>query len=116
MVKPRILVVDDEESIRRTLRMTLEYEGYDVLEASSGAEALETIERENLDLVFLDIKMPGMDGLEALEELKERGRSPAVIMISGHGNVQTAVSATKLGAFDFIEKPLETERALVAVR
>lgn len=116
MVKPRILVVDDEESIRKTLRMTLEYEGYEVLEASSGAEALETSEREPLDLVFLDIKMPGMDGLEVLEEWKERGSSPAVIVISGHGNVQTAVAATKLGAFDFIEKPLETERVLVAVR
>ena len=116
MVKPRILVVDDEESIRKTLRMTLEYEGYEISEASSGAEALALLERDPSDLVFLDIKMQGMDGLEVLEKLTERSGAPQVIMVSGHGSVQTAVSATKLGAFDFIEKPLETERVLVAVR
>jgi two-component system, NtrC family, nitrogen regulation response regulator NtrX len=116
MVKSRILVVDDEEPIRKTLRMTLEYEGYEVVEASSGAEALVLIEKEPTDLVFLDIKMPGMDGLEVLEKLTERAAGPQVIMVSGHGSVQTAVQATKLGAFDFIEKPLETERVLVAVR
>jgi len=116
MVKPRILVVDDEEPIRKTLRMTLEYEGYEVSEASSGSEALEKIEHEPYELVFLDIKMPGMDGLEVLEELRERTTAPQVVVISGHGNVETAVQATKLGAFDFIEKPLETERVLLAVR
>ncbi len=116
MVKPRILVVDDEEPIRKTLRMTLEYEGYDVSEASSGSEALEKIDKEPPELVFLDIKMPGMDGLEVLEEVRERTTAPQVVMISGHGTVDTAVQATKLGAFDFIEKPLETERVLLAVR
>ena len=116
MVKPRILVVDDEEPIRKTLRMTLEYEGYEVSEASSGSDALDKIEHEPCELVFLDIKMPGMDGLEVLEELRERTTAPQVVMISGHGNVETAVQATKLGAFDFIEKPLETERVLLAVR
>jgi two-component system nitrogen regulation response regulator NtrX len=116
MLKPRILVVDDEEPIRKTLRMALEYEGYDVSEASSGQEAIALIEREPADLVFLDIKMPGMDGLEVLEKLSERPSAPLVIMVSGHGSVQTAVQATKLGAFDFIEKPLETERVLLAVR
>jgi two-component system nitrogen regulation response regulator NtrX len=116
MVKPRILVVDDEEPIRKTLRMTLEYEGYEVSEASSGSEALDKIENEPPELVFLDIKMPGMDGLEVLEEVRERTTAPQVVMISGHGNVDTAVQATKLGAFDFIEKPLETERVLLAVR
>ena len=116
MVKPRILVVDDEEPIRKTLRMTLEYEGYDVSEGSSGAEALDKIENERYDLVFLDIKMPGMDGFEVLGELRERTTAPQVVVVSGHGNVQTAVQATKLGAFDFIEKPLETERILLAVR
>jgi two-component system nitrogen regulation response regulator NtrX len=116
LVKPRILIIDDEEPIRRTLRMTLEYEGYEVLEASSGSDGLEKVEREALDVIFLDIKMPGMDGLEVLEQMQERGSTPAVIVISGHGNVKTAVAATKLGAFDFIEKPIETERALVAVR
>ncbi|MGH9336587.1 MAG: sigma-54-dependent transcriptional regulator, partial [Vicinamibacteria bacterium] len=116
MLKPRILVVDDEEPIRKTLRMTLEYEGYEVSEASSGQEALALIEREPSDLLFLDIKMPGMDGLEVLEKLSEKPSAPLVIMVSGHGSVQTAVQATKLGAFDFIEKPLETERVLLAVR
>ncbi|MGH9318462.1 MAG: sigma-54-dependent transcriptional regulator, partial [Vicinamibacteria bacterium] len=116
MLKPRILVVDDEEPIRKTLRMTLEYEGYEVSEASSGQEALALIEREPSDLMFLDIKMPGMDGLEVLEKLSEKPSAPLVIMVSGHGSVQTAVQATKLGAFDFIEKPLETERVLLAVR
>ncbi len=116
MLKPRILVVDDEEPIRKTLRMALEYEGYDVSEASSGQEALAFTEREPADLVFLDIKMPGMDGLEVLGKLHERPSAPLVIMVSGHGSVQTAVQATKLGAFDFIEKPLETERVLLAVR
>ena len=76
MVKPRILVVDDEESIRKTLRMTLEYEGYEVTEASSGSEALEKIEHEPSELVFLDIKMPGMDGLEVLAEVRERTTAP----------------------------------------
>ncbi len=116
MVKSRILVVDDEEPIRKALRMALEYEGYEVSEASSGNEALEAIETEPPDLVFLDIKMPGMDGLEVLGEVREQTTAPQVIMISGHGNVETAVQATKRGAFDFIEKPLETERILLAVR
>jgi len=116
MVKPRILVVDDEEPIRKALRMTLEYEGYEVSEASSGNEALDRIEDDLPDLVFLDIKMPGMDGLEVLGEVRERTTAPQVVMISGHGNVETAVQATKKGAFDFIEKPLETERVLLAVR
>jgi two-component system nitrogen regulation response regulator NtrX len=115
-MKPRILVVDDEESIRKTMRMTLEYEGFEVLEAASGVEGIQAVEQEEPDLVFLDIKMPGMDGLEVLGELKKIAASIQVIIISGHGNVQTAVQATKLGAFDFIEKPLETERVLLAVR
>ena len=116
MVRPSILVVDDEKPIRKTLRMTLEYEGYYVLEASSGREAVEKLNREPTDLVFLDIKMPGMDGLEVLEEIRKIPMAPKVIMISGHGTVDTAVQATKLGAFDFLEKPLETERILLALR
>lgn len=115
-MKPRILVVDDEESIRKTMRMTLEYEGFDVTEAASGAEAIRLVESGGPDLVFLDIKMSGMDGLEVLSALKKKAPGSQVVMISGHGNVQTAVQATKLGAFDFIEKPLETERILLAVR
>ena len=115
-MKPRILVVDDEEPIRKTMRMTLEYEGFEVTEAPSGVEAIKAVEQDPPDLIFLDIKMPGIDGLEVLEQLKEKTPSTQVIIISGHGNVETAVQATRLGAFDFIEKPLETERVLLAVR
>jgi len=115
-MKARILVVDDEAEIRRSVRMILEYEGYDVQEASSGPEALALIEREPPDLVFLDIKMPGVDGLEALEKIKNVNESLPVVIISGHGTVSTAVEATKLGAFDFIEKPLASERVLVTIK
>ena len=96
--------------------MILEYEGYDVLEASSGPEGLAMIERDAPDLVFLDIKMPGLDGLEALQRIRQSNESLPVVIISGHGTVSTAVEATKLGAFDFIEKPLASERVLVTIR
>jgi two-component system, NtrC family, nitrogen regulation response regulator NtrX len=115
-MKPRILVIDDEAEIRRSVRMILEYEGYDVVEASSGPEGLAMIEREPPDLVFLDIKMPGLDGLEALQRVRQTNESLPVVIISGHGTVSTAVEATKLGAFDFIEKPLASERVLVTIR
>src|SRR5262249_31167728 len=115
-MKSRILVVDDEAEIRRSVRMILEYEGYDVQEASSGPEALALIERQAPDLVFLDIKMPGVDGLEALDKIKHVNESLPVVIISGHGTVSTAVEATKLGAFDFIEKPLASERVLVTIK
>ena len=97
--------------------MILEYEGYDVIEASSGPEGVALAEREAPDLVFLDIKMPGMDGLEVLKRLKASNENALpVVMISGHGTVSTAVEATKAGAFDFIEKPLASERVLVTIR
>ena len=115
-MKARILVVDDEAEIRRSLRMILEYEGYDVQEASSGPEAIALVEREPPDLAFLDIKMPGMDGLETLEKIRGSNESLPVVIVSGHGTVSTAVEATKLGAFDFIEKPLASERVLVTIR
>jgi two-component system nitrogen regulation response regulator NtrX len=115
-MKIRILVVDDEAEIRRSVRMILEYEGYDVQEASSGPEGLALIEREPPDLVFLDIKMPGLDGLEALQKIRQANETLPVVIISGHGTVSTAVEATKLGAFDFIEKPLASERVLVTIR
>ena len=115
-MKPRILVVDDEAEIRRSVRMILEYEGYEVIEASSGPEGLTLAERESPDLVFLDIKMPGMDGLDALQRLKSTNESIPVVIISGHGTVSTAVEATKAGAFDFIEKPLASERVLLTIR
>ena len=115
-MKARILVIDDEAEIRRSVRMILEYEGYDVQEASSGPEGLAIIEREAPDLVFLDIKMPGMDCLEALQRIRQSNESLPVVIVSGHGTVSTAVDATKLGAFDFIEKPLASERVLVTIR
>jgi len=115
-MKARILVVDDEAEIRRSVRMILEYEGYDVQEASSGPEALALIEREPPDLMFLDIKMGGLDGLETLQKIRQVNEALPVVIISGHGTVSTAVEATKLGAFDFIEKPLASERVLVTIR
>src|SRR5215204_5116740 len=115
-MKARILVVDDEAEIRRSVRMILEYEGYDVQEASSGPEAIALVEREPPDLAFLDIKMGGMDGLETLQKIRQTNEALPVVIISGHGTVSTAVEATKLGAFDFIEKPLASERVLVTIR
>src|SRR5215217_4412685 len=115
-MKARILVIDDEAEIRRSVRMILEYEGYDVIEAASGPEGLTMAERETPDLVFLDVKMPGMDGLEVLQRIKALNEAVPVVIISGHGTVSTAVEATKAGAFDFIEKPLASERVLVTIR
>jgi two-component system, NtrC family, nitrogen regulation response regulator NtrX len=115
-MKSRILVIDDEAEIRRSVRMILEYEGYEVIEASSGPDGVTLVERESPDLVFLDIKMPGMDGLDALQRIKASKETLPVVIISGHGTVSTAVEATKAGAFDFIEKPLATERVLVTIR
>lgn len=115
--KGKILVVDDEENIRKSLKMILEYEGYNFLEAADGEEAIDIIEETiGLDLVLLDIKLPGRDGLDVLAELKKKPYSPEIIMISGHGTVQSAVEATKLGAFDFLEKPLHRERVLISIR
>src|SRR5512139_296971 len=113
---PRILVVDDEAAIRDSLRMILQYEGYDVMLAATGEEGVKLVEREAPDLVFLDIKMPGMDGLEVLQRLRALTEGTPIVMISGHATISTAVEATRLGAFDFIEKPLESERVLVTVR
>jgi two-component system nitrogen regulation response regulator NtrX len=115
-VKPRILVIDDESAIRDSLKMILEYEGYEVLGAATGQDGLSAVDRDPPDLVLLDIKMAGMDGLEVLQRLRALHETVPVVMISGHATVSTAVEATKLGAFDFIEKPLSTERVLVTVR
>jgi len=115
--KAKILVVDDEENIRKSLKMILEYEGYTFLEASSGEEALSILdETVDVDLVFLDVKLPGMDGLEVLTGVKKRPVSPEVIVISGHGTISNAVEATKLGAFEFLEKPLHRDRVLLSIR
>ena len=115
-MKSRILVIDDEAAIRDSMRMILEYEGFEFVGAATGEEGIAVVGREPVDLVFLDIKMPGMDGLEVLGTLKAASEDLPVVMISGHGTVATAVEATKLGAFDFIEKPLATERILLAIR
>ncbi len=113
----RILVIDDEENIRKSLKMILEYEGYEFFEASTGEDGLEMLrETVGIDLVLLDIKMPGKDGLEVLTEIKQKPYSPEVIMISGQGTIQAAVEATKLGAFDFLEKPLHRDRVLLCLR
>jgi two-component system nitrogen regulation response regulator NtrX len=116
MAKPRILVVDDEAAIRDSLRMTLEYSGYEVFGAATGQEGLVLAEREAPDLVLLDIKMPGMDGMDVLSRLRATNESLPVVMISGHGTTSTAVEAIKKGAFDFLDKPFEsTERLLVTI-
>ncbi len=110
-----ILVVDDEESIRTSLAGILEDEGFKPLFAADGVDALALAKREVLDLVLLDIWMPRMDGLETLQKLKELHPELIVIMMSGHGTIETAVKATKMGAYDFIEKPLSLEKVIVAV-
>ena len=113
---PRILVVDDEAGIRESLSSILRDEGYRVDAVASGEEALDRAAAGPIDVVLLDIWLPGIDGLEALSRLQSLARPPAVIIISGHGNIETAVRATKLGAFDFVEKPLSLERIIVLVR
>jgi two-component system nitrogen regulation response regulator NtrX len=110
-----ILVVDDEESIRTSLAGILEDEGYKPLFAADGVDALALAKQEVLDLVLLDIWMPRMDGLETLQKLKELHPQLIVIMMSGHGTIETAVKSTKMGAYDFIEKPLSLEKVVVAV-
>src|SRR5438128_2493874 len=116
MPKSRILVIDDEAAIRDSLKMTLEYEGYEFVGAATGQEGLALAEREAPDLVLLDVKMPGMDGLEVLDRLRAMNEALPVVVISGHGTISTAVEATKKGAFDFIEKPFASERVLVSLR
>ena len=110
-----ILIIDDEKDIRSSLSGILEDEGYQVLCAASGLEGIECVRQELPDLILLDIWMPGMDGLETLGKLKAQFPHTTVIMISGHGTIETAVRATKLGAFDFIEKPLSLEKVLISV-
>jgi two-component system nitrogen regulation response regulator NtrX len=111
----QILVVDDEERIRQSLNGILKDEGYEVLEAKDGLQALKQIESDPPELVLLDIWMPGMDGMEVLERMKGQIPNLPVIMISGHGNIELAVKAVRLGAYDFIEKPLSLEKVLLTV-
>ncbi len=114
-MKKTVLIVDDEEMIRQSLEGILKDEGYDVFTAASGEEALRIIEDELPSLVLLDIWLPGMDGLETLKIIKSDYPAVCVVMMSGHGTIETAVKATKLGAFDFIEKPLSLEKVILAV-
>ncbi len=112
----RVLVADDEQGIRNALGQLLEFEGYEVRTVSSGVDALAEYERWRPHLVFLDVKMAGIDGLETLKRVRQLDPAAIVVMISGHGTVQTAVEATQLGAYDFLEKPLDTDRILVTLR
>ena len=115
-MKARILVIDDDPAIRDSIRMILEYDGYECLLAPTGQEGIGVVERESPDLVFLDVKMPGMDGLEALRRIRAMTESLPVVIISGHGTASTGFEAKELGAFAFIEKPLAREHVLVTVR
>lgn len=112
----KILIIDDERAIRRALREILEFEDFQVDEAENGAEGLEKAKNTLYDIIFCDIKMPQMDGMEVLDALIAQKIDTPVIMISGHGNIETAVDAIKKGAFDFIEKPLDLNRILVTIR
>ncbi|MBU8923500.1 MAG: sigma-54 dependent transcriptional regulator [Bacteroidales bacterium] len=112
----QVLIVDDEESIRTSLEKLLSYEKYGVFTAPDGESALRVVSDERIDIVLLDIKMPGMDGLEVLGKMKEIRPELPVIIISGHGTISTAVEATKLGAFDFLEKPIDLDRMLLTLR
>jgi two-component system, NtrC family, nitrogen regulation response regulator NtrX len=111
-----ILIIDDEKSIRNTLQEVLEYEHHKVDLATNGTEGLEFFNNNTYDVVLCDIKMPGMDGIEVLEKMHERTHDVPIIMISGHGNIDTAVESIKKGAYDFIEKPLDLNRLLVTMR
>ena len=112
----KVLIIDDERAIRRALKEILEYENCQVLEAENGKEGLELIRSNSLDVIFCDIKMPLVDGMELLEQVQREGNEVPIVMISGHGTLETAVQAIKIGAFDFIEKPLDLNRILVILR
>jgi two-component system nitrogen regulation response regulator NtrX len=112
---PTILIVDDEPSILRSLSGILMDEGFETMTATNGYEALQCMESQTPDLVLLDIWMPGIDGIDTLKEIKSQNPNVQVIMITGHGTIETAVNATKIGAYDFIEKPLNIDRVIVAI-
>ncbi|MBQ3896770.1 MAG: sigma-54-dependent Fis family transcriptional regulator, partial [Paludibacteraceae bacterium] len=112
----KVLVIDDEKSIRNTLKDVLEYEKNNVDLADNGIDALKKVSENSYDLIFSDIKMPEMDGIEVLQKIKEINDEVPVVMISGHGNIETAVECIKKGAFDFIEKPIDLNRLLVTMR
>ena len=112
----KILVIDDERSIRNSMKDILQYEGYEVVLAENGMEGLVSVKSEKPDVVFCDIKMPKMEGIEVLERIKEFSADTPVIMISGHGTIDTAIEAIRKGAYDFIEKPLDLNRILITIK
>jgi len=112
----KILIIDDERSIRNSLKEILADEGYDVDVAENGAQGCQMVDKEKYSVIFCDIKMPEMDGLEVLDKLNEMGIDAAVVMISGHGDIETAVECIKKGAFDFIQKPLDLNRILITIK
>src|SRR5712692_7521672 len=111
-----ILIVDDEPGIRQSLKGVLEDEGYKASVAESGEACLEALRKKNFEVVLLDVWMPGIDGLETLEKIREDEDAPEVIMISGHGTIETAVRPTQLGAYHFLEKPLSIHNTLILVK
>src|ERR1019366_1153785 len=111
-----ILIVDDEQGIREALSSILAEEGYESRAVSSGEECLAVLDQRSIDLVLLDVWLHGIDGLETLERIRKNGADPVVVMISGHASIETAVRATKLGAFDFIEKPLSLEKIILVIK
>src|ERR1051326_5986586 len=111
-----VLVVDDEREIRESLRGILEEEGYKVLQAENGEACLDLLKKRTCEVVLLDIWLPGTDGLDTLERIRQIEDPPEIIMISGHGTIETAVKATKLGAFDFLEKPLSLDKTLIVIK
>src|SRR5215204_3070931 len=113
---PDILIIDDEKAIRKTLTEILSFEGYKIDEASDGEEGLKKFKEKNYDVVLCDIKMPKLDGIEFLQKAGESNPDVPVIMISGHGTIETAVEAVKKGAYDYIAKPPDLNRLLITIR
>ncbi|MDR0544642.1 MAG: sigma-54 dependent transcriptional regulator [Odoribacteraceae bacterium] len=112
----KILVIDDEKSIRASMKEILEFEGYEAIVAANGIEGVEAVKNCRPDVIFCDIKMPGMEGIEALEQIKALEPTTPVIMISGHGTIDAAIESIRKGAYDFIEKPLDLNRLLITIR
>jgi two-component system nitrogen regulation response regulator NtrX len=113
---PNILIVDDEASIRKILLEVLAEEGYSATAVESGEACLDALRKQPFAVVLLDIWLPGVDGLETLQRIREFDNPPEIVIISGHGTIETAVRATKLGAFDFLEKPLSLDRTLIVIK
>ena len=116
MTRPAILIVDDESGVRSSLKGILQDDGFETEGVTSGEDCLALLSRREFAVIMLDVWLPGMDGLQVLEQIRKASPDTCVVMISGHGSIETAVRATKLGAFDFIEKPLSLEKTLVVVK